>query len=142
MSLAYRGELIGREHGQLPAALAVEILALVAADERIEARAVAEVDVAGQPVAFEHLEVAVYRGLLERQRLGQLCADTGPEAANSASMISRRAVESRSPDSRSARIASTGIGDHESGGVGGEGHRAIPCRRWSRCADQRSSMRP
>src|ERR1700722_17503443 len=61
-----RVKIAGLEYGHTAAALAVEKLAVLAAGQDVQAGTVAEVDVAGEPVLLEHLEVAIDRRLLER----------------------------------------------------------------------------
>ena len=70
--LAYGVELLGRDGGDFGAPFAVEVFDFVTADERVEAGSVSEVDVADESVALEHLEVSVDRGLVDRQRVGEV----------------------------------------------------------------------
>ena len=59
--LAHRCELIRFHGSHLGAALAVQVFDFVTSDQRVEAGAVAEVNVPQQALAFEDLQIAVDR---------------------------------------------------------------------------------
>ena len=79
-----RLELVRRSGADGAAALAVEVLALSTAHERVKTRAVPEVDVLDQAVAFERLQVAIDRGQLQLEGARELVAETGSSEANRA----------------------------------------------------------
>ena len=116
--MADRVDLLGGDDGDLGAAFAVQVFNLLVADQDVEARAVAEVDVTDQAVALEHLEVAMTDDSSISRVCARCVADTGPSAAKSASRTSRRAMERRFPPVRTAAIASARV-VKESGGACG-----------------------
>lgn len=59
-------EIVHRNGSDRPALLAIEVFMLLAPDQHVEPRAVAEVDMAHETVALEELEVSVNRGGVER----------------------------------------------------------------------------
>ena len=59
--VAHRVESFWRDRGHLCAALAVEVLDLVAAEQRVEPGSVTEMDVTHDAKALERFEVAVDR---------------------------------------------------------------------------------
>jgi hypothetical protein len=122
-----RVEVMGFKHGHPAAPLAEEKLAVLMACEYIQARAVSEVDVAREPVLLEHLEVAIDRGLVERESLGEL--RRGDRAVGIEQRRDHQPAGGRDPQAGAAqRVDRLGwVADVERGDVGGDGHRSGDC---------------
>ncbi len=76
--LANRIELLDSQATNRSAALAGEVFALAVTDERVEAGAVSEVDVPGEPVLLERFEVPVDGGEVESQLGRDVFCRSGP----------------------------------------------------------------
>jgi len=91
------------DRGDSGAAVAVEIFDLITAEEDIEARSVAQVDVTDQSIGFEDLEVAVDRRLLDDECPGEVCC--GNRALGGEERLQHQAPRSREPEAPLAQRA-------------------------------------
>ena len=117
-----RIELVRSEGADRAAALARDELPLAAADQRLEAGPMSEVDMAREPVLLERLEIAVDRG--------ELKAQAAPDVLGRYRTVGREQGLQHQPtgggqseSSRAKRLDGIGeIGEGQPRGIGSNGH--------------------
>src|ERR1019366_1533557 len=115
-------ELLGRERLDGSAALAEQVLALADAEQGVEAGAMAEMNVAHEPLALQRLQVAVDRGHVEPAPKRDLLGRDGPFGGE-------QRLQHQPPGSGQAKPALAEDGHSlvevaacQRWGIGGDGH--------------------
>ena len=138
-----RGRALPAAARRRAAALAVEVLALAGADQGVQARPVAEVDVLDDAVRLERLEVAVDRRRVEPEPVGELLGRDRPVGLEE--RLEHEPPRRREPQAALAQDAATASSRSVNASGRTRGASVIAAKTYTRVfswALQRSSMWP